>query len=118
MPILKLTKPINNFPQVQIKIDYNLGGINYFNNKEEKRGYYIRFSPCIHKEVGNGIYSTEMQPMHERSFKICIKEVNRKSLKTHNALLAIFNHHLDNILKEYEKSNEDCIKYVINIFNL
>lgn len=118
MPILKLNKPIDDFPQIQIKIDYNLGGMNYFNNKEEKRGYYIRFSPCKHKEVGNGIYSTEMRPMHERSFKFCIKEVNRKSLKTHNALLAIFNHHLDDILKEYEKSNEDCIKYITNIFNL
>ena len=64
------------------------------------------------------MYSTEMEPMHERSFKLCIKEVNRKSLKTHNALLAIFNHHLDDILKEYEKSNEDCVKYVMDKFNL
>ena len=118
MPILNLKKPIDDFPQVQIQIDYNLGGMNYFNYKEEKRGYYLRFSPCKHKEISNGLYSTEMQPMHERSFKICIREVNRKSTKTYNALLAIFNHHLDDILKEYEKSNKDCVKYVMNIFNL
>lgn len=118
MPILNLTKPIDKFSQVQIQIDYNLGGINYFNYKEEKRGYYLRFSPCKHTEIDNGVYCTEMQPMHERSFKICIKEVNRKSTKTFNDLNARFTENLQTILEKYEESNETVYKFIKELFKL
>lgn len=118
MPILYLKKPINDFPQVQIQIDYNLGGMNYFNYKEEKRGYYLRFSPCKHKDLGNGMYSTEMQPMHERSFKVCIKEMNRKSNKTFHDLNMRFMENLSTILEKYEESNEAVYKFIKELFKL
>lgn len=118
MPILNLKQPIGNFPQVQIQIDYNLGGINYFNYKEEKRGYYLRFSPCKHKDLGNGMYSTEMQPMHERSFKICIKEVNRKSDKTFYKLKTKLMENIDTILEKYEESNKTVYDFIKELYKI
>lgn len=118
MPILNLTQPIDDFPQVQIQIDYNLGGMNYFNYKEEKRGYYLRFSPCKHKDLGNGMYSTEMQPMHERSFKMCIKECKRKDNRLLYYYQTKLEHDIENVLKEYEKSNLNAYNYAKFLFNV
>lgn len=116
MPILNLKKPIDNFPQVQTEIRYYLGGINYFNYKTEKRGYYIHFNPCKHKEIKDGIYSTETQPLHERSFKILIKETNRKNEKTLQKLKDILNKNITDIVDYYEIDNISCYHKVIQIF--
>lgn len=118
MPILNLTKPIDNFPQVQIQINYNLGGLNFFNDKQEKRGYYLYFSPCKHTVMNNGICCTETRPMHERSFKICIKEVKRKSTKTFNDLNVRFNENLQTILEKYEESNESLYKFIKELYKI
>lgn len=116
MPILNLTKPIDGFPQVQIEIRYSLGGINYFNYKEQKRGYYFHVNPCKRKEYGNGIYSTEIQLWHDKAFKVCIKETSRKSEKTLNKLKEILNTNKEEILKAYEISNITCYYKLLDIF--
>lgn len=118
MTILNLKQPIGDFPQVQIQIDYELGGINYFNYKKEKRGYYLRFNPCKHSEVGNGIYCTEMQLMHERSFKICIKEVNRKNNKVFNDLNTKFKENLNTILEKYEESDKAVYDFIKELYKI
>lgn len=116
MPIAQLTKPIDNFPQVQMEIRYSLGGINYFTYKEEKRGYYFHINLCKHKDLGNGLCSTKLQPMHERSFKVCIKETNRKSEKTLNKLKDILKQDIEVIKQYYEIDNTACYYKVLEVF--
>lgn len=116
MPIAQLTKPIDDFPQVQMEIRYSLGGMNYFNYKEEKRGYYFHVNPCKRKEYGNGLVSTEIQPMHDRAFKICIKEANRKSEKTLNKLKNILKQDIEVIKQYYEIDNTACYYKVLEVF--
>ena len=116
MPIIKLTKPIDNFPEIQVEIRYSLGGINYFDYHPEKRGYYFHVNPCKRKEYGNGLVSTEIQPMHDRAFKVCIKETNRKSEKTLNKLRDLLSKNKEEILKAYEIDNTTCYYKLLDIF--
>lgn len=117
MPIAQLTKPIDGFPQVQMEIRYSLGGMNnYFTHKKEKRGYYFHVNPCKQKDYGNGIYSTEIQPWHDRAFKVCIKETNRKSEKTLNKLKDILKQDIEVIKQYYEIDNTACYYKVMEVF--
>lgn len=117
MPILNLTKPIDNFQQVQIEIRYNLGGMNnYFTHEKEKRGYYFHVNPCKRKDYGNGVYSTEIQPWHDKAFKVCIKETSRKSEKTLNKLKEILDINKEEIIKAYEINNIICYYKLLDIF--
>lgn len=116
MPILNLTQPIDNFPQIQVEIRYSLGGMNYFNYLQEKRGYYFHVNPCKRKEYGNGLVSTEIHPMHDRAFKVCIKETARKSEKTLNKLKELLDINKEEILKAYEIDNTTCYYKLLDIF--
>lgn len=116
MPIINLLKPIDKFKQVQLEIRYSLGGYSYFNYKEEKRGYYFHITPCNYKELENGITCTETQPLHERSFKVCIKETNRKNEKTLQKLKDILNKNITEIVNHYEIDNTACYYKLLQIF--
>lgn len=67
---------------MEVLISYNKGGINYFNYRMEKRGYYIHFTPChrddeSYKEEGMALISTEMGA----GFKMLVSEIKRDSQK-------------------------------------
>jgi hypothetical protein len=112
MPILNLEKQIDNFKKVDISLYYSLGGMNYFNNKEEKRGYYIHFFPCNIEEKENGIFCKMVEPMHSRSFKLCIKTATRKSHKVMDDLMNTFANKIHEFKKAYEESNEAAIELI------
>lgn len=115
MPYVKLKNKIDRFDTVEITIDYNLGGLNYFNYKEEKRGYYIHFTPCL---VTHDKYGTmkETEIFHKRSFKCCIMPVERKSKKKLQMLQDILNLHLEELVESYEISNNSAYIFITIIY--
>lgn len=117
MPVLNLENKIDNFNKVDINLYYSLGGMNYFNNKEEKRGYYIQFCPCNVEEKENGIYCKMVEPLHPRSFKICIKTATRKSHSVMDDLMNTFANKIHEFKKAYEISNEAAIELVKDTYS-
>lgn len=115
MPIVNLKNKIDKFSQVDISIRYNLGGIKYFNYKNEARGYYIHFSPCNSRQDKYGLV-TEYEIFHEKSFKYLIKEVKRQSIKVHKELNDLLSKNIDVIVNAYEKSNQKAVDKVVEIF--
>lgn len=114
MPLIKLKNKIDRFDTVEISINYNLGGLNYYNYKEEKRGYYIHFTPCnVREEKYGTIKETEL--FNNKSFKYLIMPVNRKSDKKLKILQDILNKYLDKLVENYEISNENAISFLTNI---
>lgn len=70
------TKTENVF--VKVEVYYNLGGMNCFTCKEERRGYYVSVSPV--ERVNRGGYITETCAAYS-GYKVLLKEVKRKSKK-------------------------------------
>ena len=80
---VKLKRGINVTDQVldelKIDVDYQKGGINYFNGNIEKRGIYIVVKPCRRH---HGIVSTMIcGNRHANGYKVLIRELGRKSQK-------------------------------------
>jgi hypothetical protein len=117
MPIFKLENKINDFDKVDINLCYHLGGMNYFTYKEEQRGYYIHFCPCSVTTYGDGSTCVTKEPMHPRSFKICIKTATRRSDRVMDVLMNTFANQVHKIKDAYEKSNEDAIETVKDVFS-
>ena len=65
--------------KVKVAVFYSKGGINYFNYKQEKRGYYVSVR-VVDREVRNG-YITESFSMFDSGYKQILKEVGRASKK-------------------------------------
>lgn len=115
MSFVKLKNKIDNYDTVEITIDYNPGGINYFNYKEEKRGYYIHFTPCrVREDKFGSIKETEL--FHNRSFKCCIMPVERKSKKKLQMLQDILNLHIEELVESYEISNNSAYIFITMIY--
>lgn len=111
MPLVKLKNKIDRFDTVEISINYNLGGLNYYNYKEEKRGYYIHFTPCnVREEKYGTIKETEI--FHNKSFKCLIMPVNRKSDKKLKILQDILDKNLNELVENYEISNNAAYLFV------
>jgi len=64
---------------LQVRIYYNLGGMNYFNYKMEPRGYYLSVTPVEYKIEGN-IRSIGYAAFS--GYKHLLKTVTRKSKKS------------------------------------
>ena len=67
---------VNN---LKVELYYSLGGMNYFNYKVEKRGYYLSVCPTERKD--NGGWISESYTMFS-GVKQLVKEVARKSAKS------------------------------------
>lgn len=61
-----------------IELYYDLGGMNYFTSRAERRGYYLSVTPVERSTVYGG--TTEIYTAFT-GLKQCIKEVTRKSAK-------------------------------------
>ena len=114
--ILTLNNKIDDFDKIDISITYNKGGINYFNYKDEKRGYYLHFSPCKIIDYGNNCIGKQTQPFHKRSWKLLICPVNRKSDKKLAQLNDILDRYANDILEDYEESDTKCAQTVLHLF--
>ena len=66
--------------EVEVKVRYSLGGINYFNGETEARGYWVNVTPVIREDrLGTGFSSIRFTLFS--GFKVLLKEVGRKSKK-------------------------------------
>ena len=71
---------INGGKVTHLKVEtyYSLGGMNYFNYKTERRGYYLSVVPVERMDKGGYIMEGYVMCL---GIKDCIKEVQRKSKK-------------------------------------
>lgn len=67
-----------NGKHVEVKVDYSLGGMNYFTYKQEKRGYYLHVQPYERTERNGYAMRTVVG---FSGVKFFLLEVNRKSAK-------------------------------------
>jgi hypothetical protein len=82
---------------LKIEVYYNLGGLNHFTSREEKRGYYLSVTPVERKTEG-GI--TTEKTVAFSGVKVLVKEVKRRSQKSR---------------KEAENLAEDKIEELIEV---
>lgn len=69
-----------------VEMDYNLGGMNYFNYQEVPRGYYLYVVPCTLED--RGTYQTVSQVLG-KGLKILLKQVARRSKKAEDTAIQI-----------------------------
>lgn len=69
-----------------VSMDYNLGGMNYFNYQEVPRGYYLYATPC--KLEDRDGYRTVTQVLG-KGLKILLKQVARRSKKAEDTAIQI-----------------------------
>ena len=64
---------------LRVELYYDIGGMNYFTSKPNKRGYYLSVTPVDRGERGTGVMceSTTLG----KGVKMLIKEVQRRSKK-------------------------------------
>ncbi|MGI9143073.1 MAG: hypothetical protein ACR2IJ_07760 [Fluviibacter sp.] len=76
-----------NQPNTEIKIElkYSKGGINYFNSKNELRGYYLHAQPVEREIRENGITIERYTPA--KGYKALILETKRQSEKSYKTAL-------------------------------
>lgn len=65
----------------KISVGYNKGGMNYWNYKTERRGYYVHFQPNVTRSTGD-IISESFTMLDGSAFKVLLREVKRASAKT------------------------------------
>ena len=114
--IMDLINKIDNYEKVKIEILYNEGGINYFDYKNQERGYYLHFNPCNIKDYGNGFTGIQTEPFHKRSWKMLICPVKRRSEKKLIELNQLLITHQNDILREYNEDNESAYLYCRELF--
>ena len=82
---LALKENAYGLTELEISLDYRLGGMNYFTNRNEPRGYYLSVTPLARK-THNG-YETVMFDSRLSGYKHIVKEVTRKSNKAEQEAL-------------------------------
>ncbi len=66
-----------------IEVGYSLGGHNWYNGQEERRGYYLYCTPCgisTHKLNDGREYNTITNTLG-KGLKLLLKQVSRQSVK-------------------------------------
>lgn len=87
----KIYEPINienvKANNLEIEIDYTLGGMNFFTYKEEKRGIYIYITPVFR---GGGWTERNVTGDRRHSgYKILLEELNRRNQKKEEKYLEL-----------------------------
>ena len=114
--ILDLINKIDEYEKVKIEILYNEGGINYFDYKEQERGYYLHFNPCNVKNYEGGFTGIQTEPFHKRSWKMLICPAKRRSQKKLLELKQILITHQSDVLNEYNEDNASAYLYVRELY--
>lgn len=95
----------NDINNLRIDFDYDLGGMNYFTGRVERRGYYISIMP-VYRTVREGGWTSESYTAFT-GIKTCLKEVTRKSNKAEAEAATIF-----------EAEKQKYIDYMLERYNL
>ena len=99
-----MKKLINGTEYMVIEVYYDRGGINYFTDKTEERGYYIDFE---HAFITDGW--KESIPRLEHNFKIFVKEAKRYSKKQEEKLELFLEKNKDKLFDMYSKLEKSKI---------
>ena len=80
---LNLSKPITTSSQLlnklRIEVDYQKGGMNFFDGSINESGVYVYVTPCSYE---NGIVGQVISGnRHSDGYKILLKEIGRRSQK-------------------------------------
>ncbi len=88
--------------EVKIELKYNLGGLNYWNYKQEVRGYYLHIQPLqIEKHESCIIESYQCFS----GYKALILETKRKSDKAYKTALQMIDNKIAEMLEVIKQSN-------------
>lgn len=71
-------REVNN---LRVELYYDLGGMNYFTSKVERRGYYLSVTPV---SVSRSSYYTSEQSTAFSGIKVLLREADRQSKKAEN----------------------------------
>lgn len=97
---------------LEISLSHSTKHINYFNDKEEKSGWYLHFSP-IHIENHDGWQSRQTQLFHERSFKMFCNKASRFSKQRFDKLKKILDENIDKIVELYDNQENSKLFWFI-----
>lgn len=71
--------PIGEFDELKIHVDYQKGGISFWDYKPQKRGVYVHLTP-VHRDR-EFEHSAISGDITESGFKILVSEIGRRSQK-------------------------------------
>lgn len=97
---------------LEISLSHNTKHVNYYNNKEEKAGWYLHFSP-IHIEDHGSWHSKQTQLFHDRSFKVFCNEASRFSQKRFDKLKKVLDENIDKIVELYDNQENSKLFWFI-----
>jgi len=108
-----LKTPIAKYKNLQIKVEYYIGGINYFSGNHNPRGYRLSFTPCNYNP-GGFTESTLMSSNRKESGYYLLIE---KTMRFNRKRLSLFAETLDPFVNEltnaYLNDNTDKIREII-----
>jgi predicted RNA-binding protein YlxR (DUF448 family) len=99
----------------KIKVCYHKGGINYFTGGAEGRGIYIHFA-IVEKQDRGGYVMESYSLFGDKTFKILVKKLNRKSAKEEFYVLDKLHANKEKIYELYmEDKKQELIHYLTNM---
>lgn len=99
----RLSTPIKELNELKISVDYQKGGMNYFNGEMENGGVYVYITPIARTKYGfRTIISGDRKEM---GFKIFVRPLNRKSQKAITDVYNKINKNelIENVTKYFEQ---------------
>lgn len=84
---IKVKDETSHFTHLEVSFYYDLGGMNYFTGRENKRGYYLSVIPVSKSQTVTGF--TSISSTLFDGIKKCLKAVDRKSKKSETEAKAL-----------------------------
>lgn len=102
---------------IELEVGYQLGGMNYWNYDNERRGYYLYATPCqlSTHPTGTGVEWQSITTTVGRGYKWLLKEVSRQSKKAEAEAIAIANEKSDWLLAKVCERYGLTLKEVVNV---
>ncbi len=102
---ITLATKIGDFNELKVRVEYSMGGINYFSGGYNKRGYRISLKPISR---GNGIESSIMLGSGKESGGyIFIEEAKRYNSKRLAEIAGLLDGKVIEFTKAYEEGNKE-----------
>lgn len=114
IPTNKMGADTNN---ISIEVTYQKGGINYFSYNTERRGVYVLVRPEKIADRG-GYVSRSFDLFGNMTFKICVKELARKSQKAIDTIAAAVEPHVQELAQHIELGDKEGFRRLLNKITL
>lgn len=102
----------SDYNNINVSIDFNKGGINYFTYKHENKGIYVHVNvEKLSRE--RGFTCRSFTAFDNVSFKVCVLPLERKSTKKLMQLAERLERHAEQIACLIdEKKIDDAVRYI------